>query len=126
MSVPTAISQPKERANREHKLRPKPARQSPTLLMSGEGKRSDWPCLKPPRPSSTLLKDGGPAAALSVLPWFVLFGLILGVLAWALTRGVYWFEDLFDAMPGNNYTRHISGMLLVGLILYGFILLYAG
>ena len=71
----------------------------------------------------SLLHDGGPAAALSVLPWFVLFGLILGVLAWALTRGVYWFEDLFDAMPGNYYTRHISGMLLVGLILYGFFLL---
>jgi len=68
----------------------------------------------------SLLHDAGPAAALSVLPWFVLFGLILGVLAWLLTRGVYWFEDLFDAMPGNYYTRHISGMLLVGLILYGF------
>jgi chloride channel protein, CIC family len=68
----------------------------------------------------SLLRDGGPAAALSVLPWFVLFGLILGVLAWLLTRGVYWFEDFFDAMPGNYYTRHMSGMLLVGLILYGF------
>src|SRR5215831_8409968 len=33
-------SQPKGRGNREHKLRPKPARQSPTLLMSGDGKRS--------------------------------------------------------------------------------------
>src|SRR5208283_3939318 len=41
-------------AHREHKLRPKPARQSPTLLTSGDGKRSDWPSLKPPRPSSTL------------------------------------------------------------------------
>src|SRR5271157_1249892 len=68
----------------------------------------------------SLLRDAGPAAALSLLPWFVLFGLGPGVLAWLLTRGVYWFEDLFDAMPGNYYTRHISGMLLVGLILYGF------
>src|SRR5208283_4785788 len=25
--------------------------------MSGEGKRSDWPSLKPPRPSSTLLTE---------------------------------------------------------------------
>ena len=32
-------SQTKERANGEHELRPKPARQSSTLLMSGEGKR---------------------------------------------------------------------------------------
>jgi len=33
------------RGNREHKLRPKPARQSPTLPMSGDGKRGvgDWP-----------------------------------------------------------------------------------
>jgi chloride channel protein, CIC family len=23
-------------------------------------------------------------------------------------------------MPGNYYTRHISGMLLVGLVMYGF------
>jgi len=68
----------------------------------------------------TLLREAGAAAALSVLPWFVLFGLILGVLAWLLTRGVYWFEDLFDGMPGNYYTRHMSGMLVVGLILYGF------
>ena len=46
----------KERVNREHKLRPKPARQSPTLPMSGERKRSDaaWP--KQPRLSSTLPK----------------------------------------------------------------------
>src|SRR5271154_3080718 len=33
-------SQTKERANREHELRPKPARQSPTLPMRGVWKRS--------------------------------------------------------------------------------------
>jgi CIC family chloride channel protein len=65
----------------------------------------------------------GSALALPVLPWFALLGLILGVLAWLLTRGIYWFEDLFDAMPGNYYTRHISGMLLVGLVMYGFMAL---
>jgi len=62
----------------------------------------------------------GPGVALSILPWFVLLGLFMGVTAWLLTRSIYWFEDLFDAMPGNYYTRHISGMLLVGLIMYGF------
>jgi CIC family chloride channel protein len=62
----------------------------------------------------------GSDLALPVLPWFALLGIILGVLAWLLTRGIYWFEDLFDALPGNYYTRHISGMLLVGLIMYGF------
>ncbi len=65
----------------------------------------------------------GSDLALPVLPWFALLGLILGVLAWLLTRGIYWFEDLFDAMPGNYYTRHISGMLLVGLVMYGFMAL---
>ena len=34
-------SQTKGRDNREPKLRPKPARQSSTLLMSGDGKRGD-------------------------------------------------------------------------------------
>jgi chloride channel protein, CIC family len=72
-------------------------------------------------PSLPLIE--GSDLALSVLPWFALFGLILGVLAWLLTRGIYWFEDLFDAMPGNYYTRHMSGMLLVGLVMYGFMAL---
>ena len=65
----------------------------------------------------------GSDLALPVLPWFALLGLILGVLAWLLTRGIYWFEDFFDAMPGNYYTRHMSGMLLVGLVMYGFMAL---
>ena len=72
-------------------------------------------------PSLPLIE--GSDLALPVLPWFALFGLILGVLAWLLTRGIYWFEDLFDAMPGNYYTRHMSGMLLVGLVMYGFMAL---
>src|SRR5262249_4437848 len=61
----------------------------------------------------------GPGVPAAALPWFVLLGLVLGVVAWAMTRGIYWFEDLFDAMPGNYYTRHMSGMLLVGLFMYG-------
>jgi CIC family chloride channel protein len=65
----------------------------------------------------------GPEVAATALPWFALLGLLLGVVAWAMTRGIYWFEDLFDAMPGNYYTRHMSGMLLVGLIIYGFMTL---
>jgi CIC family chloride channel protein len=62
----------------------------------------------------------GPGVPVEAFPWFILFGLVIGLMAWVMTRGIYWFEDLFDAMPGNYYTRHISGMLLVGLILYGF------
>jgi chloride channel protein, CIC family len=69
-------------------------------------------------PSLALVE--GPGIPLAVFPWFILFGLLMGLMAWVMTRGIYWFEDIFDAMPGNYYTRHISGMLLVGLILYGF------
>ena len=58
-------------------------------------------------PSLSLIEGSDPI--FSVLPWFALFGLLLGVIAWALTRGIYWFEDLFDSMPGNYYTRHMSG-----------------
>jgi chloride channel protein, CIC family len=69
-------------------------------------------------PSLALVEGSG--VPLVVAPWFILFGLLMGLMAWAMTRGIYWFEDLFDAMPGNYYSRHMSGMLLVGLILYGF------
>jgi chloride channel protein, CIC family len=62
----------------------------------------------------------GPGVPRAVFPCFILFGLLMGLVAWVLSRAIYWFEDLFDAMPGNYYTRHISGMLLVGLIFYGF------
>jgi hypothetical protein len=46
-------SQTKGRGNREPKLRPKPARQSSTLLMSGDGKRGDGPQATAPIPDST-------------------------------------------------------------------------
>jgi len=60
----------------------------------------------------------GPGASLA---GFVAFGVLMGFVAWLTTRSIYWFEDLFDRMPGNYYTRHMSGMLLMGLMMYGFI-----
>ena len=42
----------------------------------------------------------------------------MGLVAYVFVRGIYWAEDLFDAMPGNQYTRHLSGMFLVGIIIY--------
>jgi len=61
-------------------------------------------------PLTSVARAGrGPGVSVSVLPWFVLFGLLLGVAAWAMTRGIYWFEDFFDSLPGNYYTRHMSG-----------------
>ncbi|APZ44679.1 chloride channel protein [Acidihalobacter ferrooxydans] len=45
-------------------------------------------------------------------------GVLMGVLATVFTRSVYLFEDWFEAMPGNYYTRHVFGMALVGIIMY--------
>ncbi len=58
-----------------------------------------------------------------VLPWFLLCGLVIGLLATLMTHAIYWFEDRFDTMPGNYYTRHVLGMLAVGVIFYGFMTL---
>ena len=46
--------------------------------------------------------------------WFVPFGLLVGLVAIALTKAVYWFEDMFDHRIANSYLRHMLGMLLVG------------
>jgi chloride channel protein, CIC family len=61
--------------------------------------------------------------SVGVLPWFLLCGLAIGLLATLMTQAIYWFEDRFDAMPGNYYTRHTLGMLAVGVIFYGFLTL---
>jgi len=49
---------------------------------------------------------------------YAVLGLVMGVLAMIYTRSIYLFEDWFDRMPGNYYTRHMLGMLLVGIIMY--------
>jgi CIC family chloride channel protein len=59
----------------------------------------------------------------AVMPWFVICGIAVGLLATLMTRAIYWFEDRFEAMPGTYYTRHALGMLAVGLIIYGFLTL---
>jgi chloride channel protein, CIC family len=64
----------------------------------------------------------GPGASLA---GFVVFGLLMGGVAWLTTRSIYWFEDLFDRMPGNYYMRHMTGMLLMGLMMYGFMIFSA-
>ncbi len=57
-------------------------------------------------------------------PWivalFIPFGLVMGLVAYAFTKGIYWSEDRFDSMPGNNYTRHLSAMFVVGIFIYLF------
>jgi len=48
----------------------------------------------------------------------VLLGLAMGLVATVMVRAIYKFEDLFDAMPGNPYTRHMSGMAIVGVMIW--------
>ncbi len=55
-------------------------------------------------------------------PWrlifFIPFGLIMGFVSVLFVRGIYWAEDRFDDMPGNTYTRHLSGMFIVGVMIW--------
>jgi chloride channel protein, CIC family len=48
---------------------------------------------------------------------FAVLGVLVGLLSVAFIRGIYSMEDLFDAIPGNYYTRHALGMVCVGLIM---------
>ncbi len=49
---------------------------------------------------------------------YAVLGLIVGVMAMIYTRSIYLFEDWFERLPGNYYTRHALGMLLVGILMY--------
>jgi len=46
------------------------------------------------------------------------FGVLLGVVSMVYIRALYGFEDLFERIPGNDYSRHALGMLLVGIMMY--------
>lgn len=49
---------------------------------------------------------------------FVVLGVLMGLLSVAFIRGLYKMEDVFEAMPGNYYTRHALGMLCVGVMMW--------
>jgi CIC family chloride channel protein len=56
-------------------------------------------------------------------PWVTFsyagLGVIMGVVSALFIRSIYAFEDFFDKrVRGNYYTRHMLGMVLVGLIMY--------
>ncbi|HFD80387.1 MAG TPA: chloride channel protein [Gammaproteobacteria bacterium] len=55
---------------------------------------------------------------LSAFMIYALSGLLIGLLATVYTHAIYWFEDLFDRLPGNYYSRHAIGMALVGILMY--------
>jgi chloride channel protein, CIC family len=46
-------------------------------------------------------------------------GVLAGLASVAYIRSLYAFEDFFDnRIPGNYYTRHMLGMIAVGIIMY--------
>jgi chloride channel protein, CIC family len=50
---------------------------------------------------------------------FVGLGLLLGIVSAAYIKTIYAFEDFFEQrVKGNYYTRHMTGMLLMGIIMY--------
>jgi CIC family chloride channel protein len=58
------------------------------------------------------------ATSLGALLLFALLGVLTGLAATAFIKGLHWVEGIFDRIK-NPYFRHASGMLLVGLMIYG-------
>ena len=52
------------------------------------------------------------------LPFYIGLGLIIGLASALFVKSIYGFEDFFDKMKGNYYTRHMIGMLAEGVIIY--------
>jgi chloride channel protein, CIC family len=49
---------------------------------------------------------------------YALLGVVVGLAATAMIRGLHFFEDIFEKIE-QPYLRHILGMFLVGLLIYG-------
>lgn len=64
-----------------------------------------------------LLPMGVDASSAMTLCLYALLGGIIGVAAAGFIRGLHLAEDLFDKIKGR-YTRHVLGMLLVGILIY--------
>lgn len=46
------------------------------------------------------------------------FGALIGLLSIVFVKGIYWSEDKFDALPVNDYVKHIIGTLALGILFY--------
>ncbi len=57
------------------------------------------------------------ATSAITLGLYALLGVVTGVAAAGFIRGLHLFEDLFDKIK-ERYTRHVLGMLLVGILIY--------
>ncbi|MEJ2479999.1 MAG: chloride channel protein [Acidihalobacter sp.] len=65
-----------------------------------------------------LTLDSTASTPLSAYAAYALLGVFTGLMATVYTKSIYAFEDAFDRMPGNYYTRHVIGMALVGVLMY--------
>jgi chloride channel protein, CIC family len=57
------------------------------------------------------------ASSAAILCLYALLGVVIGVAAAGFVRGLHLAEDLFDKIK-ERYTRHVLGMLLVGILIY--------
>jgi CIC family chloride channel protein len=57
------------------------------------------------------------ATSAIILCLYALLGAVTGVAAWGFVRGLHFAEDYFDKIKGR-YTRHVLGMLMVGVLIY--------
>lgn len=46
------------------------------------------------------------------------FGVLVGLASVLFVKGIYWFEDFFESLPGNYYSRHCTGCVCQGLLIY--------
>lgn len=58
------------------------------------------------------------SSSIAVFIAYAMMGLVMGLLATVYARSIYRFEDIFDRLPGNYYTRHALGMTVIGIIMY--------
>lgn len=51
---------------------------------------------------------------------FAVLGVLAGVASWAFIKGLAFAEDYFPTLPGGAYVQNIIGMVIIGVMAYGF------
>jgi chloride channel protein, CIC family len=75
----------------------------------GDHPAFDIPSLALPMPEQLAL---GPLVA------YVFLGVAFGLLAYVYIRSIYALEDRFEKLPGGYYAQHMTGMLVVGVMIF--------
>ena len=55
---------------------------------------------------------------------YLLLSVLLGLVSALFIWSIYFSEDTFDRLPGGYYVRHMLGMFMVGVSMYGMIFVY--